>query len=147
MVIDELSAGLRPATPDNLPALGPGAVRGLHWAVGHYRHGILLTPITAELVVKALVGAGAVPDEFAPTRFAGCPGGDGVTMNVTINGDPRELPAGATVASVIESFRGAPGGRGVAVAVEGEVVPRAQWPHVELRDGARIEVVVAVQGG
>ena len=47
LVIDELSAGLRPATPDNLPALGPGAIRGLHWAVGHYRHGILLTPITA----------------------------------------------------------------------------------------------------
>ncbi|MGA8337922.1 MAG: glycine oxidase ThiO [Solirubrobacteraceae bacterium] len=70
LVIDELSAGLRPATPDNLPALGPGAMRGLHWAVGHYRHGILLTPITAELVVKALVGEGAVPDEFAPARFA-----------------------------------------------------------------------------
>ena len=70
LVIDELSAGLRPATPDNLPALGPGAIRGLHWAVGHYRHGILLTPITAELVVKALVGEGAVPDEFAPARFA-----------------------------------------------------------------------------
>ena len=71
LVIDELSAGLRPATPDNLPALGPGAIPGLHWAVGHYRHGILLTPITAELVVKALVGHGAVPDEFAPERFAG----------------------------------------------------------------------------
>ena len=71
LVIDELSAGLRPATPDNLPALGPGAIPGLHWAVGHYRHGILLTPITAELVVKALVGEGAVPDEFAPQRFAG----------------------------------------------------------------------------
>jgi glycine oxidase len=71
LVVDELSAGLRPATPDNLPALGPGAIPGLHWAVGHYRHGILLTPITAELVVKALVGEGAVPDEFAPQRFAG----------------------------------------------------------------------------
>jgi glycine oxidase len=73
LVIDELSAGLRPATPDNLPALGPGAVPGLHWAVGHYRHGILLTPITAELVVAAITGDGAVPDEFAPARFAGVP--------------------------------------------------------------------------
>jgi glycine oxidase len=73
LVIDELSAGLRPATPDNLPALGPGAIRGLHWAVGHYRHGILLTPITAELVVAAITGDGAVPDEFAPARFAGVP--------------------------------------------------------------------------
>jgi sulfur carrier protein len=68
-------------------------------------------------------------------------------MSVTINGDRHELPAGATVASVIQSFPGAPGGRGVAVAVEGEVVPRAQWPSTVLRDGARVEVVVAVQGG
>ena len=71
LVIDELSAGLRPATPDNAPAIGPGSIPGLHWAVGHYRHGILLTPITAELVVGALVGEGAIPDEFAPARFAG----------------------------------------------------------------------------
>jgi glycine oxidase len=70
LVIDELSAGLRPATPDNAPAIGPGAVDGLHWAVGHYRHGILLTPITAELVVGALTGKPAIPDAFAPTRFS-----------------------------------------------------------------------------
>ena len=73
LVIDELSAGLRPATPDNAPAIGPGSIPGLHWAVGHYRHGILLTPITAELVAGALTGdqADAIPDEFAPARFAG----------------------------------------------------------------------------
>jgi sulfur carrier protein len=51
------------------------------------------------------------------------------------------------VASVVASLPGAPDGRGVAVAVEGEVVPRAQWPSTELRDGVTIEVVVAVQGG
>ena len=76
LVIDELSAGLRPTTPDNAPAIGPGSIPGLHWAVGHYRHGILLTPITAELVAGALTGdqaAEAIPDEFAPTRFAGVP--------------------------------------------------------------------------
>ncbi len=70
-----------------------------------------------------------------------------MTVNVTLNGDPHELPAGATVASVVASLPGAPGGRGVAVAVEGEVVPRAEWPSTELREGARVEVVVAVQGG
>jgi glycine oxidase len=70
LVIDELSAGLRPATPDNAPAIGPGSIDGLHWAVGHYRHGILLTPITAELVVGALTGNPAIPEEFAPARFA-----------------------------------------------------------------------------
>jgi sulfur carrier protein len=70
-----------------------------------------------------------------------------VTVNVTVNGDRRELPAGATVASVVASLPNAPEGRGVAVAVEGEVVPRARWAVVELRDGAKVEVVVAVQGG
>jgi sulfur carrier protein len=70
-----------------------------------------------------------------------------MTVSVTINGDARELPAGATVASVIASLPGAPEGRGVAVAVEGEVVPRAEWPSTELRDGVAVEVVVAVQGG
>ena len=80
LVIDELSAGLRPTTPDNAPAIGPGSLEGLHWAVGHYRHGMLLTPITAQLVAGALTGeqVDAVPDEFAPTRFAGVPVAAGV---------------------------------------------------------------------
>jgi sulfur carrier protein len=68
-------------------------------------------------------------------------------MTVTVNGEARELPAGATVASLIESLQNAPEGRGVAVALEGEVVPRAQWPTTQLSDGATVEVVVAVQGG
>ena len=68
-------------------------------------------------------------------------------MLVTINGERRDMPAGATVASVVEVLSGAPGGRGVAVALEGEVVPRGSWARVELREGARVEVVAAVQGG
>lgn len=71
--VDELRAGLRPATPDNLPAIGPGALDGLHWATGHFRNGILLTPITADLVAGALAGDPA-PDWAAPAdprRFAG----------------------------------------------------------------------------
>jgi sulfur carrier protein len=70
-----------------------------------------------------------------------------MTVHVTINGEDRELPAGATVASVVQSLHNAPEGRGVAVAVGGEVVPRAEWQSTELPDGANIEVVVAVQGG
>jgi glycine oxidase len=69
LVIDELIAGLRPGTPDNAPVIGPGAIDGLFWATGHYRHGILLTPITADLVSRAVAGE-AVPEEFAPERFA-----------------------------------------------------------------------------
>ncbi|HTX08068.1 MAG TPA: sulfur carrier protein ThiS [Solirubrobacteraceae bacterium] len=70
-----------------------------------------------------------------------------MTVSVTVNGDRRELPEGATVASVVAALPNAPEGRGVAVAVEGEVVPRNRWPSTELHEGASIEVVVAVQGG
>ena len=54
--IEELLAGHRPATPDNVPAIGPGSLEGLIWAAGHHRNGILLTPVTAELVGGLLVG-------------------------------------------------------------------------------------------
>ncbi len=69
LVIDEFSAGLRPGTPDNAPMIGPGAVDRLFWATGHYRHGILLAPITAELVAGAIVGE-PVPLPVSPLRFA-----------------------------------------------------------------------------
>jgi sulfur carrier protein len=68
-------------------------------------------------------------------------------VNVTVNGDPRELPAGATVATVVAALPNAPEGRGVAVAVEGEVVPRAKWSSTAIHEGASVEVVAAVQGG
>ncbi len=74
LVIDELSAGLRPATPDNAPAIGPGALAGLHWATGHFRHGVLLAPITAQIVAAGVAGEDPGITElepFAPTRFAG----------------------------------------------------------------------------
>ena len=65
----ETLAGLRPGTPDNAPAIGPGALAGLHWATGHYRHGILQAPITGDLVAAGLLGEPVDP-AFAPTRFA-----------------------------------------------------------------------------
>jgi glycine oxidase len=52
--IEELSVGLRPGTPDNAPVIGHAAVAGLVWACGHYRNGILLAPLTAELVLGLL---------------------------------------------------------------------------------------------
>lgn len=71
-VIDEVIAGLRPATPDGLPVIGAGAVAGLHWAVGHFRNGILLAPITAEIVVAELLDE--EPPEiargFSPSRLS-----------------------------------------------------------------------------
>ena len=66
-------------------------------------------------------------------------------MNVVVNGAPRELPDGATIADVL-ALLDAPD-RGVAVAIDAEVVPRGEWGGVTLREGVRVEVVQAVQGG
>ncbi len=65
-------AGLRPAVSDGLPVIGPGAVAGLHYACGHFRHGILLAPITARIIVRLLRGENPEIDlaPFDPRRFA-----------------------------------------------------------------------------
>jgi glycine oxidase len=73
--IEELRAGLRPGTPDNLPAIGRGTVDGLLWATGHFRNGILLAPLTADLIAAAACGE-PLPEWAAqvdPRRFAGVP--------------------------------------------------------------------------
>jgi sulfur carrier protein len=68
-------------------------------------------------------------------------------MRLVLNGEPRDLPQGATVLDAVGAS-GAPGqGQGVAVAVDGEVVPRREWPDTELSEGQRVEVLNAVQGG
>jgi glycine oxidase len=75
--IEELSVGLRPGTPDNAPVIGRGAVRGLVWATGHYRNGILLAPLTAELVAGVLADrddpllAACAPDRFGASATVG----------------------------------------------------------------------------
>jgi glycine oxidase len=68
--VEELLAGLRPGTPDNAPVLGCSpALDGLVWATGHHRNGILLAPVTADLVADALAGEPA-GHPFGPERFA-----------------------------------------------------------------------------
>ena len=66
-------------------------------------------------------------------------------MRVLVNGELRELPPGATVATLVAAL-GA-GDRGVAVAIGDEVVPRSGWETTALGDGVRVEVLMAVQGG
>ena len=71
--IEEQLAGLRPGTPDNAPIIGrsPSDPR-IVWATGHYRNGVLLTPVTADLVVAELSGE-PVEHAFGPGRFAAVP--------------------------------------------------------------------------
>lgn len=66
--VEEAIAGLRPGTPDNAPILGRSGTEGLVWATGHYRHGILLAPVTADLVAADIAGEPA-DHAFGPERF------------------------------------------------------------------------------
>jgi len=66
MELVEATAGLRPGTPDNLPLVGPSPVEGLLWATGHYRNGILLAPLAANVLVDALAGTPAALSSFSP---------------------------------------------------------------------------------
>jgi glycine oxidase len=69
--LEELIAGLRPGTPDNVPVIGRSrAAPALVWATGHYRNGALLAPVTADLVVAALCDEADIDPAYGPQRFA-----------------------------------------------------------------------------
>ncbi|WP_181805425.1 glycine oxidase ThiO [Streptomyces shenzhenensis] len=73
--LTETRAGLRPGTPDNAPLLGPTRLDGLLLATGHYRNGVLLTPVTGDVMAELLAG-GELPQEarpFTPARFDAVP--------------------------------------------------------------------------
>jgi sulfur carrier protein len=66
-------------------------------------------------------------------------------MEVQVNGDWRAFPDGTTVVGLLEALGTTQ--RGVAVALNGEVVPRGDWAEVVVLAGARLEILTAVQGG
>jgi len=66
---------------------------------------------------------------------------------VIVNGRPSETPPGETVAVLLRRMGLAPDAKGVAVAVDGEVLPRACWDEFALPGDARVEVLTAMQGG
>jgi sulfur carrier protein len=68
-------------------------------------------------------------------------------MTIRLNGEERRLDDGATVQHALDLLDVTPDSRGVAVALDREVVPRARWNATPLRDGAQVEVVMAIQGG
>jgi sulfur carrier protein len=68
-----------------------------------------------------------------------------VSIQVKLNGEPRDLPDGARLAEAVAEVTEM--ASGVAAAVNGDVVPRGSWAVTSLRDGDQVEVVTAVQGG
>jgi glycine oxidase len=92
--LEEVSVGLRPGTPDNVPVIGAAREGGIVWACGHHRNGILLAPLTAELVTALLEGAVSEPQQrllgaCSPLRFAA----------------PLEPPLGAGTAGPVGAAR------------------------------------------
>ncbi|MFB4315692.1 sulfur carrier protein ThiS [Actinomadura sp. 21ATH] len=70
-------------------------------------------------------------------------------MKIIINGEPRELPAGTSVAAAVAGYTGrsGPAEAGLAAALNDEVVRRSQWEATTLKEADRLEVLTAVQGG
>lgn len=68
-------------------------------------------------------------------------------MRIELNGKAVGLQAGATVADAVAATGAEAESRGIAVAVDGEVVPRSEWEETAIEDGQKIEVLQAVQGG
>ena len=68
-------------------------------------------------------------------------------MRIELNGAPYELPEAATLDAAVRASGVGEGGRGVAVALNGEVVPRGEWEATPLREGQKVEVLAAIQGG
>jgi glycine oxidase len=107
----ETVAGLRPGSPDNAPLIGPSQLEGLVIAAGHYRNGILLTPVTSDAVAELLL-SGRVPEaiaKFSPRRFA--PAAGVASPPRRAPGPAAALPAGLPPgpAGVSGAERGGPG--------------------------------------
>lgn len=68
-----------------------------------------------------------------------------LSLTISVNGERREIAAGTALDALVRTLTAAPSG--VAAALNETVVPRAEWPSTALREGDRVEVLTAVQGG
>ena len=68
-------------------------------------------------------------------------------MTIVVNGEPRTLRPGLTVRGLLDELDVPGGATGIAIAVDAEVVPRGAWDTTELDEGARVEILRAIQGG
>ena len=117
------------------------ALEGLLWATGHHRNGILLAPVTADLVAAGLAGE-ALEHPFGARRFAARGGG----AVIRLNGSPAEGRDGATVADLLStSAPRSPPRRGGGRRRRGRAARRVGPAPVP--EGARVEALTAMQGG
>jgi glycine oxidase len=148
----ETTAGLRPAAPDNGPIVGHGAC-GTVLGDGSLAKRRAARAHHGRCDCRCACRRGATGDPDSVRPRAVCRGADGDaggerSMRIVLNGENRELPGGATVAELVEqSGLARERRRGVAVAVEGEVVPRSAWGTTELSEGQAVELLTAIQGG
>ena len=68
-------------------------------------------------------------------------------MTITLNGNPTKVAENITIKELLNQTEGIEDRKGVAVAVNDDVVPRAEWETRKIEEGARVEVIQAVQGG
>ena len=136
-------SGLRPASEDGLPILGslPG-VEGYLLATGHYRNGILLTPVTAQVIADLAEGKrpAIALDAFSPARASLAD-----ATSIVVNGAARVLRPGTTVRGLLSEL--SLERPGVAVAVNEEVIRRGDWDRTVLTRNDRVEIIHAVGGG
>ena len=150
--IDEMWVGHRPGSRDDAPILGPGPVEGLVYATGHHRNGILLAPVTADTIAQLVLEGDGRRGDPALWRGPFCTSaGRGMTTmastaTIRVNGETEPLAA-VTLAALIAEKAIDTEQRGIAVALNGAVVPRAAWAATTLKPGDDVEIVRARQGG
>ena len=155
--IREMWVGHRPGSRDDAPILGAAPIPGLIYATGHHRNGILLTPITADLIAGLILDGVADPalapfgiERFALARASGMNNKinerEIMAPTISVNGESEPLIA-ETLAALMAEKAQQTNRTGIAVAVNGAVVPRTAWEATALRPGDRIEIVRVLQGG
>jgi len=68
-------------------------------------------------------------------------------MNITINGEPHQVETMTTIADLVSRVTGEVDPKGIAVAVDRDVVPRSEWASTTVRSGSVLEIVTAAAGG
>ena len=139
----ESVAGLRPGSRDDAPILGETPIEGLIMATGHYRKGILLAPLTALSIAEVILER-RTPALIRPFGLTDL---DYKPMQLTVNGQEQSVDDASTLLDLLIEMNFNAEQKGIAVALNAEVVARAMWADTRLCHGDRVDIIHAVQGG